>query len=162
MTLKKNTDELYFIVNEKLCNKEQNLIESWLPVLNYEGLYEVSNIGNVRSCEKWTNGRHFMPRNIRPAFKHRYPTVTLYKNGKPKCHQVHRLVASTFIRPPKNDTEFVRHKDGSRTNNCVDNLEYGSAQENTRDIFRINGSKLASLTTEQVLEIKKRTRKQSK
>lgn len=89
-------------------------METWKDVPDYEGIYQVSNLGNVRSRNKTltpgiaTNG---------------YPLVTLSKNGKTKSFTVHKLVALAFI-PNPNNLKCINHKDECRTNNRVDNLEW--------------------------------------
>lgn len=99
------------------------LEEKWLPVVGYEGLYEVSNIGNVRSLfrykkvlkpTKTTNGYYY---------------VQLFKNKIGTNHYLHRLVAMAFI-PHEDDKPFVNHKDEVKTNNNTENLEWVSHVEN--------------------------------
>lgn len=107
--------------------------EIFKDVKGYEGLYEVSNYGNVRSL--YTN------KILKPATKKRgYQYVNLYKNKKGKMYQVHRLVAESFI-PNTNNLPIINHKDENSQNNNVDNLEwctykynsnYGSSREKIR------------------------------
>lgn len=114
-------------------------MEIWKDVEGYEGLYQVSNLGNVRSLDRYTYrayrggkcGYHFYPGKTLKLTteKDGYKTTTLYINGKGKIHKVHRLVASVFIDNPESK-EFVNHKDGNKANNRVDNLEWVTAKEN--------------------------------
>lgn len=90
--------------------------EIWKDVVGYEGLYKVSNLGNVYS--------NYVHRSLKQG-NHRdgYKFVILNKNGKSKYMSVHRLVATAFI-PNQDDLPEVNHKDEDKTNNCVDNLEW--------------------------------------
>lgn len=103
--------------------------EIWKPIEGYEGLYEVSSWGRVRSLDKWVahsiNTKKFMKGRIRKLQEdgHGYLKVELSKNGKVKTYKVHRLVAEAFIPNPKN-YNVVNHKDEVKTNNYVDNLEW--------------------------------------
>lgn len=95
----------------------------WRPVSDYEGLYEVSNYGEVRR----TDGT-MMQGNIN---SYGYRVVRLTKNGRPKDKKVHRLVALAFI-PTVSGKDFVNHKDGDKLNNYVENLEWVTRGENNR------------------------------
>lgn len=90
--------------------------EIWKDVVWYEGLYKVSNLGNVYS--------NYVHRSLKQG-NHRdgYKFVILNKNGKSKYMSVHRLVATAFILN-QDDLPEVNHKDEDKTNNCVDNLEW--------------------------------------
>lgn len=90
--------------------------EIWKPIKGYEGLYEVSSLGNVKSLR----------RNVflKPGRKESgYLIVSLYKHNSGKNFYVHRLVAEAFIPNPDN-LPIINHKDEVKTNNCVDNLEW--------------------------------------
>lgn len=97
-------------------------IETFLSVPGYEGLYEVSNLGNVKTLRK---GRLL----TQCSDKNGYKGVCLTKDGKSRTIQVHRLVAMAFIPNPENLPE-VNHKDESHDNNCVENLEWISKKGN--------------------------------
>ena len=92
--------------------------EIWCPIKGYEGLYEVSDKGRVRSI-KFGKERILKPGRMTKG----YLTVGLYKNGEQKMYLVHRLVAKTFIPNPDNLPE-VNHKDEDKINNKVSNLEW--------------------------------------
>lgn len=109
--------------------------EYWKPVLGYEGLYEVSNCGRVRSLDTYRKGRNgsiiFCKGKILKPFKNTqgYLKVVLCKNGKVKTFRVHRLVAEAFISNPDN-LPCVNHKDENKQNNVVSNLEWCSYSYN--------------------------------
>ncbi len=108
--------------------------EIWKDIQGYEGLYQVSNLGRVKSVNRiLTQGnRQIFKRSIilKPRIeKHGYLRVTLYKNKIPLQLLVHRLVASVFISNPNNLPQ-VNHKDKNKQNNCIDNLEWCSSLYN--------------------------------
>jgi hypothetical protein len=110
--------------------------EEWRPVLGYEGKYEVSNLGRVRSLPRRSpHGDHWQTipgRMLKAGVSRGYPTVTLWANGAMELRRVHRLVCEAFLgpRPAGLDT---RHLDGDGTNCRVENLQYGTRTENIRD-----------------------------
>lgn len=105
--------------------------EKWKPIEGYAGLYEVSNLGRVRSVDRITTMKNGVRRKthgtvLKPAQGNgagNYLCVTLSKNGRMKKKLVHRLVASAFIPNPENLPE-INHKDEDKTNNKADNLEW--------------------------------------
>lgn len=109
--------------------------EIWKPISGYEGLYEVSSYGRVRSVSRIVKCRGIGMRKLkgkmRPAQKrgNGYLFVSLCKNRKHKMHSIHRLVAEAFIPNPDN-LPYVNHKDETKTNNNVDNLEWCTASYN--------------------------------
>ena len=110
-------------------------MEEWKNVIGYEGLYEVSNTGQVRSLDryvKYSNGRiHLHKGKVLSPVKDKYGylTVVLSCNGKQKTIKIHRLVAQAFLPNPDNLPQ-VNHRDEVKLNNCVDNLEWCSAKYN--------------------------------
>ena len=99
--------------------------EVWKPVVGYEGVYEVSNMGNVRRV--LGNGKY---RNRKLVYGTRnYYEVMLSMNNKQRLCLVHRLVALAFL-PNPDSLPQVNHKDGNRIRNDVDNLEWATAKEN--------------------------------
>lgn len=108
--------------------------EIWKDIEGYEGLYQVSNMGRVRSVERtvWNGKGYFKtPERIRKASANGYGylEVVLFKDGKRKAYSVHRLVASAFLDNSEGYKE-INHKDEDKTNNCVENLEYCSRSYN--------------------------------
>ncbi|PTH36721.1 NUMOD4 motif-containing HNH endonuclease [Staphylococcus agnetis] len=118
--------------------------EIWKDVVGYEGLYEVSNQGRIRSKERYvkvkdSNFRYLKSKVLKERItKLGYNRVALYKNSKPANKFVHRLVMEAFDRK---SPQPVNHKNGNKTDNHLDNLEYCTHQENSRhavDIGLIN------------------------
>lgn len=120
--------------------------ERWLPVVGYEGVYVVSSLGRVRLLEHSfvrRNGSFFSVRSkIKKPYKdrHGYLQVRLQKNQKGKNKSVHRLVAEAFIPNPDNKPE-VNHKNGVRTDNRIENLEWVSRNENIQHSYDFLGHK---------------------
>ena len=100
-------------------------LEEWNDIKNYEGIYKVSNKGNVKSIPRIdANGVWREEKILKPILaKSGYLVVGLSKNGKEKQYRIHRLVAEAFI-PNPNSFSCINHKDEDRTNNCVENLEW--------------------------------------
>lgn len=100
------------------------MIEVWKDIDGYEGLYQVSNLGRIRSL-KYGKERILKHRKDKDG----YLRVGLYKNSKMKDYFVHRLVALVFI-PNPNNLPCINHKDENKTNNSVDNIEWCTQQHN--------------------------------
>lgn len=125
--------------------------ERWLPVVGYEGRYEVSDHGRVRNVRKTKRGPAGRLLKAGPGAQ-RYPVVTLSANGHRKAVTVHRLVLAAFVGPCP-DGWHGRHLDGGRTNNRLDNLAWGTPQQNSDDTKR-HGARWSKLTQEDVDEIR--------
>lgn len=97
------------------------MIEEWRDIKGYEGFYQVSNLGNVRSIFA---DEHYRAKILKPHEQpNGYVFVNLWKDKKPKHKTIHRLVAEAFI-PNPNNYPCVNHKDENKQNNRVDNLEF--------------------------------------
>lgn len=113
--------------------------ELWRPVVGYEGLYEVSNLGRIKALARFVNGRWGQPhpvkeRVMRP-YTDRYPMLLLYRENERKNVHVHRLVLEAWVGPrPKGLVGC--HNDGDRTNNAISNLRWDTLQANSDDIDR--------------------------
>jgi len=108
-------------------------MERWLPVAGYEGLYEVSDKGRIKSVKRFRNRKD---RIMKPSTRRDgYLSVNLSKNGTVHSYVVHRIVATAFIPNPDN-LEMVNHKDENKVNNCVDNLEWCTRSYN--QIYSMN------------------------
>lgn len=101
--------------------------EIWKDITGYEGLYQVSNLGNVMSLN-WNHTN--TGRLIKPFNNGGYPRVTFRVNGTSKNFLVHRLVADAFL-PNEQGKETVNHIDGDKRNNCISNLEWATRGEQT-------------------------------
>ncbi len=125
---------------------DKNIKEEWRPVSGYEGYYEVSNIGRVRSITR--NVKHtskkggisLMPRYGKEKTLTQtvrgYVTVRLSRGGRNKNSYVHRVVAEAFL-PNPSKLPQVNHKDGVKPNNHVNNLEWCDASYNSKHKFRV-------------------------
>ena len=110
-------------------------MEIWKDVVGYEGLYQVSNYGRVKSLERKINNRIYEERIIsQEKSKDGYLRVDLHKDGNRKHKKVHRLVAQAFIPNPENKP-FVLHKVGVNVGGTdhVSNLYWGDHMENMKD-----------------------------
>lgn len=105
--------------------REDDRLEVWKDIKNFENLYQGSNWGRVKSLERIDCiGHHRKERILKPKKdKYGYFQVNLWKNGKKKTFTVHRLVAEAFI-PNPNNLPCINHKDECKTNNNVNNLEW--------------------------------------
>ena len=122
--------------------------EIWKPIPNYEGFYEVSNKGRIRSLMK---GIIMKPYTQNSG----YYFIRLYKNGVCVGKTVHRIVASTFIENPDN-LPMINHKDAAKTNNCVENLEWCTPKQNAQHAAKLGLCGKRSWTDEQRREVAER------
>ena len=114
--------------------------EIWKDIEGYEGLYQVSNLGRVRSLDRKSrnrNGEILLKGKVLKCYtsSHGYPTATLSKNGIRKKIAVHILVGKAFIPNNENKPE-INHIDGNKSNNVVTNLEWVTYSENLIHAWR--------------------------
>lgn len=136
--------------NEKYNNYKNNNVENlqneiWKDITGYEGLYQVSSLGRIKSLTRFNeyyNAIHkiktkrIQKEKILNYSKNNrgYLQVCLTKNGKSKTYIVHRLVAKAFLSNSKSK-EQVNHIDGNKENNSIDNLEWVTSSENNKHAF---------------------------
>lgn len=115
-------------------------MEAWKDVIGYEGIYQVSNTGKVKRIGAYKNqhGREWISNRIlKPATKSNgYMFVGLSKDNKVSSKHIHRLVAEAFIPNPFNKPT-VNHKDGNKSNNTVENLEWVTYLENNMHSIKV-------------------------
>lgn len=143
-----------------------NLVETWKSVIGYEGYYEVSNIGRVRSVARrvsaYVGGYRDVPSCIlQPSGSESYLSVNLSKGGMAKSHRIHVLVAKAFVPNPEKRPQ-VNHIDTNKRNNHYTNLEWrirkGNAQHASDNgcIRKGAAHEWAVLSEDDVRDIKRR------
>lgn len=118
-------------------------MEKWNDILDFEGLYQVSNLGNVKSLKRtyknsgsysgYVNRKEITLKQNKNRYG--YLVVTLCKDGKRYFKLVHRLVAESFLLKDINYNE-VNHKDLDKTNNRIENLEWCNRSQNVNHFYR--------------------------
>lgn len=113
------------------------LKEIWHDVIGYEGLYKVSNLGNVKMLQRLLPDKRILKEKFlkQQIQRNGYLLVGLRKEGKQKFISVHRIVASAFI-PNIENKKQVNHIDGNKLNNKVNNLEWVTASENIKHAYK--------------------------
>jgi hypothetical protein len=119
--------------------------ENWLPIPEYEELYEIDTFGNIKSLDrKVRNNNGFRVTKgkiLKPKLDDKgYYKIGLTKDNKQKFYFIHRLVALTFI-PNPNNYPIINHKDGNPKNNYVENLEWCTYSYNTKYAYKIGTKK---------------------
>lgn len=113
-------------------------LDEWRPVVGFEGIYEVSRHGLVRSVDRIVVDNIGRTRHLRGVLlsitqdEHGYMRVGLYRQGSGTGIRVHSLVAAAFI-GPRPDEQQVAHNDGDPSNNTVENLRYATYESNQAD-----------------------------
>lgn len=113
--------------------------EIWKPIEGYEGIYSVSNLGNIKGVVRPGSSGAL----LKPVKNHfGYLTVHLYSHPKNRGFLIHRLVAKAFIPNPENK-KTVNHIDGNKENNMVENLEWATYSENHKHAYRMGLKKVS-------------------
>jgi hypothetical protein len=120
-------------------------LEIWMPVVGYEGLYEVSDHGAIRSLSRVSERNSRWGRYERTitgktmalmTSPNGYQQIALYNDGKMKRFNVHRVVMAAFVGP---NALPINHIDGDKLNNVLSNLEYCTHKENTHHMIHVLG-----------------------
>jgi len=148
--------------------------EIFIDVVGFEGLYQVSDLGRVKSLGRrvnglWKNGFYVRERILKQSIDSGgYYNVSLAKDGKAKTFTIHRIVATAFLPNPENKPE-VNHKNGIKNDSRLENLEWATEKENINHaidtgLFKVKGedNPAALLTEADVLEIRRKYIKRSR
>ena len=100
--------------------------EIWKDIKGYEGLYQASNLGRIKSLNSFGRKKEII---LKPRTGNRYYMIALYKNKERKDLLLHRIITETFLEKKQNKP-FVNHKDENPFNNNVNNLEWCSHKDN--------------------------------
>jgi NUMOD4 motif/HNH endonuclease len=136
--------------------------EEWRDIPGWEGLYQVSDCGRVRSLDRFATDKNVRGKMLKQGTKKAgYKFVALWKNNTGRPHHTHRLVAAVFCKK-KDGADQVNHKDGNKANNNADNLEWVTCAENHHHRMDklgiyVRGSRhgISKLTEEDVIEIRR-------
>ena len=141
MANNESTNLFYVSTHEEIPNLKSSGIrppdllgEKWLPVVGYEGIYEVSNLGRVMRVRPSRRGRGFRLMGNKKG-RGGYVTVTLSKLKKQKTFGVHQLVAKAFIPRPSEDASVVDHINEPKSDNRVENLRWVTHGQNMEHAF---------------------------
>ena len=129
--------------------------EIWKPIKDYEGLYEISNFGNVKILARnYTRYNYLTKRYNIIKVKEKitqgtinggYRRICLTKNKVEKNKHIHKLVAEAFI-PNPNNYSYVNHIDGNKQNNYIDNLEWCTLYQNNTHAYKTGLRKSTDIT----------------
>lgn len=138
-------------------------VEIWKPIIGYEGYYEVSNFGRVKSVERWVKQGN-SARHVKESFKnlhigpYGYPSVTLCKDKISKSIPIHRLIAEAFIPNPE-EKIAIDHINTDRADFRLSNLRWVTPKENSNNVLTLQHCRESTYSKES-LEKRLRTRKQ--
>lgn len=148
-------DELQMKLEPEKCEPADPYAEQdeiWKDIKGYENQYQISNLGNIRALSR-KGQRKGVERMKTRISNWGYPIISIWKNNKQKTFSVHRLVAETFIANPNNKAE-VNHKNGIKTDNRVENLEWVTREENIQHAYN-TGLNPRSLPMPEVVKMPK-------
>lgn len=146
----KNNSVLFPSLTYTESINERNIVmstEQFVPINGYEGIYEISNLGNVKSLERKVRCRGGF-RTIAPSYLNNqrlnssgYPIVRLYKGRQGKSFYIHQLVWTYFGNGVSNGRKLhIDHIDNNKTNNRIENLQLLTSRENTSKGFKVKGT----------------------
>jgi hypothetical protein len=116
--------------------------EIWKDIIGYDGLYQVSNLGNVRSLNYRSKG---ITKNLKFYLIDGYPSLSLTKNGKYKTFKIHRLVGVCFVENKFNKSQ-INHINGVRNDNNFKNLEWVTNKENVIHGYNVLNRQISNET----------------
>lgn len=135
--------------------------EIWKDILGYEGLYQASTTGRVRSMDREITRKNgvkqfYFGRILKSNLNHTdRPYVNLSKENKAKSYEIQRVMAITFLGERPKGYQ-VCHIDGNHRNNSINNLRYDTVSENSRDLYRVGRKNPKGvLDIDKVLKIRK-------
>lgn len=120
--------------------------EIWKNIIGYEDKYQVSNLGNIKAIKTWTGNKYYSKykkcnKILKPVKDSAgYYCVSLWKESCNKTHRIHVEVAKAFI-PNPNNYPCINHKDGNKTNNNINNLEWCTFKHNSQEAVKMGLSK---------------------
>lgn len=129
-------------------------MEKWKDIKGFEGFYQISNLGKVRSLDRVINKREFKGTELKPLIGYGgYYSIQLRKHVKKTVYYIHRLVAEHFIEK-KEGKSIINHIDENKFNNCFDNLEWVNISENCIHSNKGAGFLVRKFNKEQIEEIR--------
>ncbi len=120
----------------------ENQIEIWVDIVNYEGIYKISNLGKIKSLSRNLTSKNNSYRKTKEKIitgtinKFGYLYIELSNKGVSKKYYIHKLIAIHFIKNEYNKP-FVNHKNGIKLDNSINNLEWCTASENILHSYRV-------------------------
>lgn len=139
------------------ANQGNCAFEKWVDIRGYEGNYQISSLGRIKSINRIApNGQAFPERIMKQRIESTgYMGLTLWKNNKSKMHHTHRLLLDSFVENPF-CKRVSNHKDGNKLNNDLSNLEWATYTENLKHAYKNNlNSGRRKLNWDTILDIRR-------